>query len=344
MVALAPLAGLAAMPLVSSASDASTATAAVIQGNVPRLGLDFNAQRRAVLDNHVARTEELAADVAAGRVTRPDFVIWPENSSDIDPFRNPDAAAVIDRAVRAIGVPVLVGAVESPSVGGPRNTVIRWEPGQGPTGSYVKRRLQPFGETMPLRSVMRLFSEDVDRVAQDFVPGREPGVLRMGPALVGVATCYEAAFDSVVRDSVRAGASVLAVPSNNATFGLTDMTYQQLAMSRVRAVEHGRAVLVAATSGVSAVIRPDGTVTDRTRQFTPDALVAEIPLRTTLTLATRLGTIPEMIMVLGALTGLSAALLGRVRRPTRRGSVSGGARRAARADRQETRPSRGHVP
>ena len=61
---------------------------AVIQGNVPRLGLDFNAQRRAVLDNHVARTEELAADVAAGRVARPDFVIWPENSSYIDPFRN----------------------------------------------------------------------------------------------------------------------------------------------------------------------------------------------------------------------------------------------------------------
>lgn len=111
MVALPPLAGLAAMPLVSSGPQVGTATAAVIQGNVPRLGLDFNAQRRAVLDNHVARTDELAADVAVGRVARPDFVIWPENSSDIDPSRNPDAAAVIDRAVRAIGAPVLVGAV-----------------------------------------------------------------------------------------------------------------------------------------------------------------------------------------------------------------------------------------
>ncbi len=302
MVALPPLAGLAAMPLVSSGPETGTATAAVIQGNVPRLGLDFNAQRRAVLDNHVARTEELAADVAVGRVARPDFVIWPENSSDIDPFRNPDAAAVIDRAVRTIGAPVLVGAVESPPSGG-RNTAIRWEPGQGPTGSYVKRQLQPFGETMPLRSVVRLFSEDVDRVPRDFVAGSEPGVLRMGPALVGVATCYEAAFDWAVRDSVRAGASVLAVPSNNATFGRTDMTYQQLAMSRVRAVEHGRAVLVAATSGVSAVILPDGTVVDQTELFTPDALVAEIPLRSTPTLATRLGTIPELIMVLGALAG-----------------------------------------
>jgi len=325
------------MPLVDSAAQAGTATAAVIQGNVPRLGLDFNAQRRAVLDNHVARTEELAAKVAAGQLARPDFVIWPENSSDIDPLRNPDAAAVIDRAVRAIGAPVLVGAVESPPDGGPRNTAIRWEPGQGPTGSYVKRRLQPFGETIPLRSFVRLFSADVDRVARDFVPGSEPGVLPMGPAVIGVVTCYEAAFDWAVRDSVRAGASVLAVPSNNATFGFTDMTYQQLAMSRVRAVEHGRAVLVAATSGVSAVIRPDGTVADRTELFTPDALVVEVPLRTTLTLATRLGAIPELIMVLGALGALGAALAGperlRVRRRHRRGPVSGGARHAARAGR-----------
>ncbi|MGH3983651.1 MAG: apolipoprotein N-acyltransferase [Pseudonocardiaceae bacterium] len=228
MVALPPLAGLAAMPLVSSGPQVGTATAAVIQGNVPRLGLDFNAQRRAVLDNHVARTDELAADVAVGRVARPDFVIWPENSSDIDPSRNPDAAAVIDRAVRAIGAPVLVGAVESPPSAGPRNTAIRWEPGEGPTGSYVKRQLQPFGETMPLRSIVRLSARTRTGSPGTSLPAASR-VLRMGPALVGVATCYEAAFDWVVRDSVRVGASVLAVPSNNATFGRTDMTYQQLA-------------------------------------------------------------------------------------------------------------------
>src|SRR5690606_5760424 len=58
------------------------ATAAVGQGNVPRLGLDFNAQRRAVLDNHVEATLALAAEVATGRRPRPDLVIWPENSSD----------------------------------------------------------------------------------------------------------------------------------------------------------------------------------------------------------------------------------------------------------------------
>ena len=72
---------------------------------------------------------------------------------------------------------------------------------------------------------------------------------------VGDVICFEVVYDDLVRDVVRGGAQVLVVQTNNATFGYTDETYQQQAMSRVRAVEHGRDVLIAATSGVIAVIR-----------------------------------------------------------------------------------------
>jgi apolipoprotein N-acyltransferase len=116
-------------------------------------------------------------------------------------------------------------------------------------------------------------------------------------------------FDDLVRQSVRSGAQVLAVPTNNATFGFTQMTYQQQAISRVRAVEHGRTVLVAATSGVSAVIAPDGTVKQETRLFTPDALVAGVPLRSGTTLATQLGPAPEWALVALGVVGLAAALI-----------------------------------
>lgn len=311
------VAGLVASPLVDAARPTDRlVTVAVVQGNVPRLGLDFNAQRAAVLGNHVRRTEELAADVLAGRVARPELVIWPENSADIDPLRNPDAAAAIDRAVAAIGVPVLIGAVESPPVGGLRNTAIRWEPGVGPTGTYVKRRIQPFGEYMPMRSVVRLFSDEVDRVQRDFTPGSQATVLQMGPAAVGIATCYEVAFDDTVADTVRGGAQLLAVPANNATFGRTEMTYQQLAQSRIRAIEHGRTVLVAATSGVSAVITPDGVVQQQTGQFTPAALVAQVPLRSTTTPATALGGSVEALLVA---VGAGAVLAAAVRSTARRG-------------------------
>ncbi|HEX2400918.1 MAG TPA: apolipoprotein N-acyltransferase, partial [Mycobacterium sp.] len=70
------------------AGDDPAITVAAVQGNVPRLGLEFNAQRRAVLDNHVRQTIQLADDVHAGRAPQPMVVIWPENSSDIDPLVN----------------------------------------------------------------------------------------------------------------------------------------------------------------------------------------------------------------------------------------------------------------
>jgi len=100
-----------------------------------------------------------------------------------------------------------------------------------------------------------------------------------------------------VADSVDQGATLLAVPSNNATFGLSEMTFQQLAMSQVRAVEHDRPVVVATTSGVSATIAPDGTVTQHTGQFEPGILVDQPAVRDTTTLATRWRSVPEWVLV-----------------------------------------------
>ncbi|MFF2023884.1 apolipoprotein N-acyltransferase [Streptomyces sp. NPDC058171] len=320
-LALPLLAALAARPLVSSAAEDGTTTIAAIQGNVPRLGLDFNAQRRAVLDNHAKETERLAAEVARGRVAQPDLVLWPENSSDIDPFRNEDAREVIERAVAAIGVPVAVGGVVTTEDGRLLNQQILWDPQKGPVDTYDKRQIQPFGEYLPLRSIVSAVSSDAGMVRKDFSRGSEPGVFTMAGARVGIATCYEAAFDWAVRDTVTEGAQLLSVPSNNATFGRSEMTYQQLAMSRVRAVEHSRTVVVPVTSGVSAVIMPDGRVADRTGMFTPDTLVAEVPLRSSSTPATRLGIAPEVLLVLVAAGGLGGAVAVRLR--TRRESTTG---------------------
>ncbi|MFC9388648.1 apolipoprotein N-acyltransferase [Streptomyces venezuelae] len=314
LAVLVPVTGaLAALPLVDDAAEDGTATVAAVQGNVPRLGLDFNSQRRAVLDNHAARTRELAEDVKAGREPQPDFVLWPENSSDIDPYANADAADVIDGAVRAIGVPTVIGAVVAPETGKLRNTLIEWDPRKGPVATYDKRHVQPFGEYIPMRSFVRLFNSNVDRVSRDFGAGTAVGVFDLAGTKVGLATCYEAAFDWAVRDTVTHGAQLITVPSNNATFGRSEMTYQQLAMSRVRAVEHSRSVVVPVTSGVSAVIRPDGEIVAETKMFTPDVLVEKVPLRSSLTPATRMGTLPEALLVALAAAGLGWSALRSVR-------------------------------
>jgi apolipoprotein N-acyltransferase len=329
-VLLGPAAGLAATPSVEAEAPGPTITVAAVQGDVPRAGLDFNAQRRAVLDNHVAQTRRLADEVRAGRLPRPDLVIWPENASDIDPLRNADAGASIQAVTDEVGVPVVVGALltgtraaDGTLVRGPRNAAIVWAPrdaqrsgagpveAPGPGATYVKRHILPFGEYIPLRGIAERISPLVGRVT-DFEPGTGTGVLPAGPARLGVVTCYEVVFDDSVRDAVRGGADLLTVPTNNATFGYTDMTYQQQGMSRLRAIEHDRAVVVAATSGQSAVVAPDGSVPARTGElFTPGLLVETVPLRTTTTLATRLGAGPEWVLV--ALGG-GAVVVGLVRR------------------------------
>jgi apolipoprotein N-acyltransferase len=246
-------------------------------------------------------------------VAQPDLVIWPENSSDIDPYRNPDAWSRIDDAARAIGAPIAVGSVLVGDDGLPRNVMLLWDPEKGPIDQYTKRKLQPFGETMPWRSFFRIFTSEVDRAGQ-FVPGDKAVLFPMANARVGFATCYEVAFDDVVRDSVK-GSNILAVPTNNATFGRTEMTYQQLAMDRVRAVEHGRTVAVSATSGVSAFVLPDGSVTQSTSMFTPAALVERVPLRSTTTLSDQLGPAPEWAMAAVGLGALGVVIV--IRRRSR---------------------------
>ncbi|MDQ0935493.1 apolipoprotein N-acyltransferase [Streptomyces turgidiscabies] len=307
-VAVPVVGALAARTLVSDKAEDGTATVALIQGNVPRAGLDFNAQRRAVLDYHARETQRLAAQVKAGKVAQPDFVLWPENSSDVDPFEYPDAAAVVEGAARAIGVPISVGGVVHRD-GKLYNEQILWDPVKGPTETYDKRQVQPFGEYLPLRSVLAHINKNwTTMVRQDFSRGGKPGVFTMDGAKVGLATCYEAAFDWAVRDTVTHGAQMISVPSNNATFDRSEMTYQQLAMSRIRAVEHSRTVTVPVTSGVSAIIMPDGRITQKTRMFVADSLVQKVPLRSSKTPATDLGILPEMLLVLVAAGGLGWAI------------------------------------
>ncbi|WP_238597020.1 apolipoprotein N-acyltransferase [Corynebacterium heidelbergense] len=306
-------------PAADYGGDANHLRVAAVQGNVPRLGLDFNSQRRAVLDNHVRETGALGRQVAAGTAPPPDVVLWPENASDISPFSNSDARAEIEWAVRAVDAPIVLGTVTSdpvpgePGASADHNVMVAWVP-QGdhpaPGERHEKRFLQPFGEYMPLRGLLRHVSSYVDR-AGSFVPGTGNGVIHVPtregrPVALGVATCYEVAFDAAFRDAVRSGAQVLVSPTNNATFGFTDMTYQQLAMSRMRAIEYDRAVVVPATSGVSALVRPDGSVESRSQIFTPAVLQGEVGLRDTRTISARVG--PGVEAALATLGGVAVAI------------------------------------
>ena len=323
VVALAAPVGLAALVTVPTAGTAAGGrprhiVVAAVQGNVPRLGLDAFAQERAVTANHVHETERLAADVAAGRKPSPAFVVWPENASDADPFNDPLAGQLVQQAVDAVRVPIVVGAVlDGPDARHVQNAAIVWSP-SGPGERYVKRHLVPFGEYLPFRTVLTAIAGRFSMIAKDFAPGHRPGVLDAAGVRFADVICFEVADDGIVRDAVNGGGRLLVVQTNNATYerrgddGHGGETAQQLQMSRLRAVEHGRAVVVAATSGVSAVIDPAGHVRQRSGVFTPAALVADVPLRDPRTLADQLGAWPERLVALAGL--LALILAGRRRR------------------------------
>ncbi|HLN79294.1 MAG TPA: apolipoprotein N-acyltransferase [Nocardioidaceae bacterium] len=282
---------------------------AAVQGDVPGVGMEAFAERRAVLDNHVEATHELADRVASGRRPAPDIVIWPENSTDIDPFSDPSVYADIQGAVDAVGVPVLVGAM----VAGKRpqdvyNQGIVWEPGTGPVERYSKTHPVPFGEYIPLRDVLARYIRRLDQIPRDMVPGRRPGVLAMGRSTVGDVICFEVAYDGLLRNVIKGGADLVVVQTNNATYMGTGQVEQQFAIARLRAIETHRYVVVAATNGVSGVIAPDGHVTERAATRTRSVLSQTVPLFTGETTAMRWGQTIEFLLTLGAAISVSVAV------------------------------------
>jgi apolipoprotein N-acyltransferase len=245
-------------------------------------------------------------------------VVWPENASDIDPLSSPDAAAAISSAADAIGAPILVGAVlRGPGPGQVRNAGLLWRPGTGLDAdqTYIKRHPVPFAEYVPLRSIARRVSAEVDRVRSDFVSGTRPGVMRTGPVVLGDVICFEIAYDEVVRDVVTGGAEVLVVQTNNATFDEAEAR-QQLAMVRLRAVEHGRGAVMASTVGVSGFVGADGRVTGATGFNTAEVVVRDMAPAADRTVATRVGLWPEVLLV-GLAVGVLAGAAWQRRRDKR---------------------------
>ena len=320
LAVLLVLAGLV-VPLDTQAQAGQLRVGAV-QGNVPTPGLDAFAQQREVLHNHAEGTRALLDRVEPGEL---DVVLWPENGTDVDPQVDAAAAAEIDAVARAVDAPILVGTIEYPETGGRYNTAAMWVPGEGVVARYAKQHPAPFAEYIPLRDLLRPLSSAVDLVGTDMIAGTEVGVVplaseRLGrTVLMGVAICFEVAYDSLVRDAVRAGAELLVVPTNNASFGYTDEATQQLAMSRLRAIEHGRATVQISTVGVSAIIAPNGAVSQRTDLFTPAQLVAALPLRTSTTPATSIGEWLAWAVDALALVIVVAGMVGasRIRRDAR---------------------------
>ncbi|MGO9782274.1 MAG: apolipoprotein N-acyltransferase [Streptosporangiaceae bacterium] len=312
VLAVAAAAGLAAAGAVLPADPVAgspTAVVAAVQGNVPHArNLPEQLNDSIVTQNHAQATQKLAAQVKAGHRPAPDIVIWPENSTDLDPFSYPAIYHQISAAVGAIGRPILVGEVlDNPQL----NVGQLWVPGRGPTTIYAKRQLVPFGEVIPDRGLLSHITSLPSLQPVNFTAGHAAVLFRAGPVRLGDVICYEIGFDPLVRSEVTAGANLLAMQTNDADFeidGQTGESLQQLEMARIRAIESDRTVVVASTTGVSAIIAPDGRPITHSGFWQRAELEARVPLITHLTPADVVGAWPEYVIVALTVAALLAAL------------------------------------
>jgi apolipoprotein N-acyltransferase len=295
---------------VDPVAGAPTAQVAAIQGDVPRArNLPQLLNDSVVTQNHAAATVSLANQVKAGHRPAPDIVIWPENSTDLDPFQYSSVYGELAAAVAAIDRPVLVGEVLQNPL---RNVGQLWLPGRGPTTVYVKRQLVPFGEYIPFRRLISSFSSLPALQPVDFTPGRQAVVFDDGKIKLGDVICYEVGFDNLVGSEVTAGANLLAIQSNDADFeidGQLGETEQQTVMARIRAVESDRAVVYASTTGESTIIAPDGRLIAHSGLWQQAILDARVPLVSYRTLADRIGAWPEYVSILLTMLALGWAVL-----------------------------------
>ena len=241
-----------------------TTQALMIQGNVPKLGLDFNSRAKEVFFNHVKET-----DIALKENGKVDFILWPENSVDVDPFRNPE----VFEALNSYKFPIIVGAI----VGRDDeilNTSILWT--KESQNVYIKQHLTPFGEYIPLRSLASKISPFVDDV-RDFSPGDESTIFTVDKANIAPVICYELLDDQILEKAAKSS-NLFAVQTNSATFGDSAQSAQQLQITRIRAIEHSRNILSVSTTGYSAVIDYNGKVLQKSDMGAAQHLYAEIGL------------------------------------------------------------------
>ncbi|WP_308287489.1 apolipoprotein N-acyltransferase [Cryobacterium sp. 1639] len=297
VAAVAVLLAFPSWPTVQS----GTARIAAVQG-ASDAGLFAQNAPGQILSDHVSATLPVIDEDV-------DFVVWPENGIDVDPLRSADSARVADYISSALDAPLIAGTITERS-GKFYNTSLLWKAGEGAVDLYDKVHPVPFAEYMPDRAFWRPFAPDlIDLVSRDYEIGTRDNVFDIDGILAGIAICFDIADDQLVHEMIADDAEIILAQTNNADFGRTDESVQQLAIARLRAIEAGRTVVNISTVGTSAIITPDGGTLDSLPTWVPGAMVQTVPLSTTDTPAMSVGRPVEWFVSGLGLAGVLFCLL-----------------------------------
>lgn len=268
---------------------------ALIQGSVPRVGLSFNEQKMEVLKYHIKETDNLLANTNENF----DAILWPENSIDVDPFLNQEAGDLIKDVLKNYDKPLLSGAVlqNNKSLS---NSVILWDPVDlNVVDSYEKMYLVPFGEYLPFRELLSKYIKRFSLIPQDFIPGNNPNNISVNNAVISPVICFEIAWNDNIFKQIENGGQLISVHTNNATYAFSNQLEQQFMITRIRAMETGRDIVVTATTGVSAHINRYGEVIWSSKEFVPQSKIVHPSLYSDITPAVKYKDVIQQMSLFG---------------------------------------------
>ncbi len=267
---------------------------AFVQGGGPQGTRAIHTNPRDVVERHLAATRLL--------VPGPDLVVWPENVIDVERFADSVEHDEVAAEARRLDAPILVGVTEEAvGRGGFLNAQVVVLPDGRITGRYEKVRRVPFGEYMPMRGLLQALGAPVDLVPRNAVAGSGPAYLDTPVGRVAVAISWEVFFGGRARDGVSHGGQLLINPTNGSSYTGTVLQTQQVASSRLRAIETDRWVVQVAPTGFSAFVSPSGAVADRTAVGEQRVAVHRVEMRTTRTPYSRIGDVPFATLAVGIL-------------------------------------------
>ena len=262
---------------------------AAVQGNA-KAGLFSREAPGTILQNHLDASEIV---VQSGREI--DLLVWPENASDLDPLRSPQARAKINALSNQLDAPFVFGTITKRG-DETFNSTILWTPEVGPVDFYDKKQPVPFAEYAPDREFWRMFAPElIDMIPRGYSFGTRDGIYEISDFTAGTLICFEIAEDSILRELTVSGAQVILSQTNNADFGYSDETFQQAAIARLRAIETGRSVVNISTVGLSAIYLPNGKVLSEVEWYTPAAMIESVPLYSGLTPGVVIGSVFDWV-------------------------------------------------
>jgi len=295
---------LAGFFVVPTGAQSGEVTVAAVQGNA-NAGLFANAERGTFLRNHLEATELLSVHPRRDDI---DFIVWPENASDLNPQTNDRAKLQVDAVVEKYQVPLIFGAITE-SGDEVFNSSLYFAPDQGQIDQYDKKRPVPFAEYVPDRDFWYQLAPDlIGLISRGYAFGTRDGIFEFEGNKLGVLICFEIAIDDIGRELVSDGAEIILSQTNNADFGRSDETFQQAALARLRAIETGRTIVNISTVGVSMIFLPNGEIVDELPIFEPGVMVQTLPLRTAVTPAMMIGPVLDLSINIFALALVVAAI------------------------------------